>query len=459
MKADIRECFQRRETGVFGGFSRESYIREIVKYMHDRYEKKQCAEPAAKKPEAKKSRLSSFENYTETTSINKCTMCVVVPSTGLIAEIVGRLLENRSVLGKEVKDTEYRILGDECDDFMLPLMHTENGFEEASNMQADILMTTTKALVTLGDHKIDRSKYFIAEEEGLADFSRKAKNKLSIYAFLSGVDTAVFLDADILQLQNAVSLRESVKILEEALPAPRQKLNLRYLSSGAEKKAFVFLANVITPCILELAGQMPEHRVVKKAAGSPAKKAGRARAETEIQIKWNKSVPEKRYKDHHINTLANEFERTLVIVRDSIEMKAMQEEMQSSSMLTDKSIFFIDEFTPGNKIKDELKGGVKRVWVITERFIFYRRKRLSRVITPYNPVKVFSCHMVNPRVLELALKAVDPKKTEHALYASPVILTASDEKEKYIIEELLGKEVSTDELFAYSDEVTVCPIE
>ncbi|OAG30279.1 hypothetical protein NEIG_00442 [Nematocida sp. ERTm5] len=462
MKKELRECFKKKESGLFGGYSKEAYIQEVVKYIFDRYEKKMYSErPAQTQNPKKKTRLSSFENFTETTSLNKCTLCVVVPNAGLIAEIVGRIMAKKSVLGEDIKTAQYKIIGDENDDFMLPMMYTGTGFEETYNMQADIVILTTKALVSFGDKKIDRSKYFINTTEELEDFTRKAKQDLNVYAFLSGVDTVILLDADILLIQNSVAFYETLKILEEAKPAPKQYMNLRYLSSGEEKKSFIFLGEVIPPKLVSFIEKMPSYVIVSKKECAQERQSSRQRESLcspyKVCLKANRHTSPEKYAEHHITNLSNDYERSLVIVRDSVEMEAIKAEIQNASGYTAKTILFIDEFTTESKIKEELKKGcMKRVWVITERFIFYRRKRLPRILTPYNPIKVFAPYIVNPKLLQTVLiKVIDPQDTEHALYNSPIILTVSNDAERYFISEICGRPVALDQLFEYTDEVII----
>ncbi|KAI5161927.1 hypothetical protein NEAUS03_1832 [Nematocida ausubeli] len=462
MKKSLRECFKTKASAVFGEFSRNAYLREVVKYITDRYAKKKYSERQAPQPPQKKTRLSSFENFTETTSINKCTLCVVVPNKGLIAEIVARLMAKKSILGEDIKAEKYAIIGDEDDDFMMPLMYAEGEFKEAYNSQADVILATTKAMVTLGDQKLDRSKYFIQTAEELVDFARKAKNDLNIYSFLSGVDTVIVLDADILLIQNSVSFYETLKILEEARPAIRPQMNLRYLSSGEEKKAFVFLAGVISPALVSLIEKKPGHMIVsKKESAEPASsemlKSTPACYPYSVCLKLNKTVATEKYADHHITTLLNSYERTLVIVKDSVEMEKIKAEIHNSSGFAEKNIFFIDEFTAESKIKEEIKSKIlRKVWIITERFIFYRKKRLSRILTPYSPIKIFAPYVVNPRILQLAIsKTEDLEETENGLYNAPITLVISSEEERYFVNDLFGQQVSISKLFEYSDETTI----
>lgn len=456
MKDELHNCFKKKESGVFGGFSREIYIQELVKYIVERYQKKKYSERPVQSTSIKKTRLSTYVNQTETTTLNRCTLCVVVPNAGLIAEIVSRLFENKSVLKeKDLKLSQYKIVGDENDDFILPLKYTEEtGFEETFNISADIIILTTKALITLGDKKIDRKKYFIKEKEELVDFTRKVKNQLNIYAFLSGIDTTVFLDADILQIQNKLSVKELINIIKEAKPMEKQQLNLRYLSSGEEKKAFIFLANIITPEIIKIVEEIPQHTVISKSTASNNPN-NLGSLKYPVQLILNKNTPETKYRNHHILNLSNEYEKVLIILKDSVELNQMKTETAESPSVLSNSIFFIDEYTPGNKIKDELKNSTKRVWVITERFIFYRRRRLTRILTPYNPVKVFAPHIVNPYILKIALNTITPQETEDKIYSAPVILTVRNDSEKYFINELFGKSVIISELFMYTDSIRI----
>ncbi|KAI5191207.1 hypothetical protein NEMIN01_1415 [Nematocida minor] len=448
MERELRECLQKKTAGVFGGYSKEAYVQEVVCYLIERYQKKKYNERPAKQPEVKKTRLSSFENYTETTSLNRCTVCIVVPNAGLVAEIVARLLENKSLHLNELRKGQYAMTGDDNDDFILPLNYTEEeGFNETSNYQADIVIATTKALVTLGDKRIDRKKYFIEEKDQLADFKQKVKQEMNMYAFLSGVDTAILMDADILHIQNPLSLLETIRILEESKPAPKQNLNLRYLSSGPEKKAFIFLANIITPELVSISRKYEHAKVLSKKVTKSTK------IKDSMHFRMNKSTEVNKYTEHHINNLTNKCERVLVVLKDSVELKKIEAEITDNSPMSIQGIFFMDEYTPTSKIKDALENRKRRVWIITERFIFYRRKRLSRIVTPFNPVKVFSPHIVNPRLLKLLADTVSPQETEDSIYSSPIILTATSTAEEYFLSELFGKQVSISELFAYCDDI------
>lgn len=451
MHKELSESLAKKESLLVGGYSKDAYIEEVVQYILDRYQKKIYREKALVPPPAKKTRLTPFENRTETTSINRCAVCIILPNAGLIAEIASRIIQNKSMLGKEaLKSSQYSITGDDSDDFLLPLKYTEEeGFEETTNLQADIVITTTKALVTMGDKRIDRKKHFINEKEELVDFKRKIKHEMNVYAFLSGVDTTILVDADILQIQNEIALEESVKIIEESKPAPKEQLNLRYISSGEEKKAFIFLANIITPKIASMVSMLPNHKIVSKPVDKPVKIG------YSMCIKIDQSTEINTYTDHHITNLSEKYEKILVVVKDSVELKGIEEEIKNNSLMGAHRIFFVDEYTPKNKIKEELESKKKRVWVITERFIFYRKKRLPRIITPYDPVKIFSPHIVNPRILKILAKTVDPQETKCSEYSCPVIMRAEHTTDEYFLSELFGQKVTIEELFAYSDNAVI----
>lgn len=450
MQQELRNCLERRTSLLVGGYSRESYIDEVVRYINERYREKKYKEKPVHTQEIKKTRLSSFENHTETTSINRCTVCIVAPNTGLIAEIVGRVMHNKSVLENEVKKNVYNMLGETNDDFILPLTYSDkNGFEETSNMQADIVITTMKALVTMGDHKIDRKKYFINEKEELEGFKQKIKHDMNIYAFLSGVDTIILIDADILEIQNAVSLRETLKIMEDAKPSPKQQLNLRYISSGKEKKAFIFLANIITPMLSKTVEMYSDCKIVSKLA------VDHALQDCSINIRLDRSTDINTYVEHHVANLSELYGRVLLVVKDSIELKSIEEGIKNNSPISIQSIFFMDEYTPKTKIKEALESKKKRAWVVTERFIFYRRKRLSRIITPYDPVKVFSPHVINPRLLGILNQAVCLQETDDNEYRSPIIMRAQSPADEYFLSEFFERKVTIDEIFAYADDITI----
>lgn len=437
-----------KESRVLGGFKRSEYIKAAsehikkkMKRKHQRTQKPRISgedpprDPLSKttghprkeeeKEKIQRNKLSSYENTCSTTSLNRCSILVLAPNTGIIYELLQMLLKGR--VSEGIDEDLYSLCGEEEDDFLIGLQYVLGEFKESSNFSSDVIISTTKHLVELGDSRIDSSKCFFENEEELENFERKEKMKLGVYSFLSGVQTVFLLDAHILQLQNIKNLRESLGILKEATPSLRFGMDLRYLSSGEEKRRIFALTDIPTPELLSLA---------KEVDGTSTVEIGKylyKRTKNKITLirERRKSPLEATY--HYITTVNSSEEKNLIILRDALEVNQLKELLESSSILGISGVFFCDEHTPRNTIKEELQTERRRIWITTERFIFHRRRRIERLLHPFLPNKIFSPHILHPEVI---------RYSSHKRV--PLLLLYSRE-DRYLLSFLLNQEFSSTE--------------
>ncbi|KAI5181585.1 hypothetical protein NEOKW01_1761 [Nematocida sp. AWRm80] len=453
--SELAEILLRKESGVFGGYSRTKYVHEVCTYIIKRYsDPRGYFAKREDKKSVKKLKLSSFDNYTSTTAINRCLVLVVVPNIGMIKEIITRICYNSRT---ESLRTRYDFFGDPEDSFFIGLRYSsENGFEESSISGATLVIATPTGIVTMGDEKIDRSKYHIKSEEELKSFERTVKIEMGIYSFLSSVDTAIFLDTDLLELQSIISLEELILILKEAQPSKPKQMDLKYLSSGEEKKSFVFLSTVITSGILHLAQKYTSSEGYALRTATPKKRIAPRYPITVYQKK--PSISFSALALYYINALLSTQDKTLIVLKDSIQVAKVMEEVNNSSITGTTGVLFIDEHTSKTLIKEELQKENKFIWVITERFIFYRRKRLSRLISPFDPKKIISPFVINPEILSILLEHTNPLSSDSPLFFSPILVTFSEDDQP-AINYLLGAEFNAQTEFQYSDYTTIPAIE
>ncbi|OAG30441.1 hypothetical protein NEDG_01983 [Nematocida displodere] len=451
----ISLLLENKETGVVGGFSRTECVSRVCTFLLERFqhrgrpqlpEKEKRAEPGERK------KLSSFENRTDTTSLTKCSVLVIAPNLGLISEVVKRLLnEPGSRLGESSS-----FYGSEDDNFLIGLKYVDaTGFEEASNFTSDLIITTTKHLIELGDHKIDRSQYLVKTEEELAHFDRTAKMALGIYSFLSGIDTTIYLDADLLQMQNMKSVAEVLSIVKESQPRAPKTMNLKYLSSGEEKKAFLLLADTASSEMVALVREEDSSaQIVIKQSTGPVSKKGPKNPAIFATVFNNPNMSVISLCEHHLAVLSQETDRFVVLLRDILQVEQLKAYVEGSNLLGANGIFFIDEHTPKNKIKEELKLKNKRIWVVTERFVFFRKTRLPTLLLPFQAQKILSPNIPNRYILSLLKNntGIEDAGDLHdpSPYSSPIILISSKHDE-FSIEKLINREFVPQDEFMFED--------
>ncbi|KAI5171906.1 hypothetical protein NEFER03_1171 [Nematocida sp. LUAm3] len=424
----LRDCFL-KESKVLGGYTRSEYIKALSEHIKERMQRKHLPKRTlhpdrhAEEEKKQKSKLSAYENTCSTTSLNRCSVLVLAPNTGIIYELLQMILKEK--VSEGIDSDPYSFCGEEEDNFLIGLQYSMHQFKESSNFSSDIIVATTKYLVELGDNRIDSSKCFFENEEELENFERKEKMKLGIYSFLSGVQTIFLLDAHVLQLQNIKNLRETLEIVKESVPSLRFGMDLRYVSSGEEKRNIFCLTDIPTPELLSLA---------KEIDGASTVDIGKylyKRTKNRITLVREKraSLLEATY--HYITTANSSEEKTLVILRDALEVNRIKELLESSSILGISGVFFCDEHTPRNTIKEELEKGRRRIWISTERFIFHRRKRIDKLLHPFLPNKIFSPHILHPEIIRYSSSKRIPLTF---LYT---------EEEQYILSFILAKDFAS----------------
>lgn len=467
--ACILEALQAGRSSVIQGFPREACVDAICAYILRRYRRptRPCRDTKEPKPsgeitpekEKKRRKLTPFVNETETTALTRCTSMVVVPNIGLLREIVKGLmgLPRETLLGNPGM-----LFGEEEDAFLITLQYNEETktFTEEISFRSDIVLTTSRQLVELGDKSIDRSKYLIEKKEELEDFDRKAKIEMGVYSFISGVDTVVFLDTHLLARQNARALEECVSIVMQARPVNPRRLNLNYISSGEEKKYFYFLGSSVTHEVLSmLEAQNISPRVINKSIEKKtlvSKGKGEKVPEVGIALLDATGKDSAVLAEHHINLLARSSARVLVVLRDVLDIQRLRDKLQGTSLLGVSGIFFLDEHIPRRKVKEEISGGAKKIWAVTERFFFYRRGHLQRLLAPFRAEKALFLNVPDAQTLSDVLKHSDIVRTEQEKeeadgICSVPILVLARKRERYSIELLLQKAFEPEEAFRHVD--------
>ncbi|KAI5188386.1 hypothetical protein NECID01_0017 [Nematocida sp. AWRm77] len=509
----MQDVLKSGRSGVFGGYSRSACAESVCKYVLHRYSTTKTAQALQKiaelpKQETKKRKLTPFENFTDTTSIDRCSVLIVVPNIGMVSVLVRRLLGGK----KEKVSSKEEFYGDQGDDFLIGLKHvgapatdrregegSEEGalseekekkeeekeekektlprFEEASHFSADVIIATTKNLMMMGNRNIDVEKHGITTEEELGVYKRDTKLERGMYSFLSGVDTTIFMDTDVLQLQNIKSLRDIVHIVKETSPTTKKSMHLKYLSSGEEKKQFLFLSRTLTSDILNLAENLGTPYTVEDAR-EKRRVPGVGASTTLLVDKRGTDSESSKYAfaKHHIERMLETVDniKLFVVLKDAEEVKHLKEAFEGTMLLA-SSIFFIDEHTSRNRIKEQIKGktksrtGQKKVWAITERFVFYRKKRLASLLEPFGATHVFSPnipllytldailpHTEIPCTLSGASKHQEERAPSSSVYSSPVVLVYS-KNDKWAVESLTGKPFVPEKAFEYFDYVVFPP--
>jgi len=478
----VSEALGSEESAAFGGYTREEGVEAICSYVLRKFRKgkmEEIREKIERKREeerensaesgAKRTKLTPFRNFTETTSLSRCSAAVFAPNVGMVSEFVKRLVDcgsggngdgcdrrekKRDVVRKEknaINNAEY-FVGDPGDDFIIALKYDrESGwFEESSNFAADIVIGTTKGLVDLDRHKIAGKKLVIKSEEDLKQTETKIKLETGMYSFLSGVETIFMMDGDILQLQNMNALCETLMILKEARPAATKSMNLKYLSSGNEKKRIFFFCRAVTPEILNIIKEWGTWSVHCKP------REGARREGVEATLISNRDE-EQRYRmaKHHMEMMSNTCEKLLVVLRDEKQAEKLKEVLKERSLTGNSGVFFIDEHTPRSKIKEECKRNTKKVWVITERFVFYRTKRLDSLLKPFKATKIFSLNVPLFYILRDLIRNTEAAETDEGIqeYRTPLVFLQG-KSEEYITQDILGESFSFDEEFQYLDSIT-----
>lgn len=470
MKNSIREILHKRRSAAVGGYSRKEYIREVCKYLKERYiedirdlsymkereedhqKEDQEGEYKENHPKQKKRCLSAFNNYKETSKFSKASLLIIVPNTGLVLEIVKELKMISSTQAEQEYAYEgarisklygYCMEGDEDDEFLAGMSYSNGEFAEVPSHEAEIVIATTKYIVEMGGDKIDSSKHFFKTVEELEGFERRVKAEMGVYSFISGVDTVILLDAHILEIQNHKNLEETLCIVKEALPHKGKKMDIRHMSSGEEKKAFIFLMDILTPRILSILEKNKEafDRYFSTSLF-------RSNLFTLPSMTKSLTIHAGRGKNsvvhalHHIRILSASEERLLVIVRDLLELNALKEEMHLSSLLGVTDILFIDEHMSRNAIKEGIKMQ-KRTWIVTERFIFYRQRRLHQLLHPLEPAHLFAPHVLHPITLVLAVK--NPCK----------VSIICNRNEEHRVSSIIKREFEIEKEMKYTDYITV----
>ncbi|KAI5186450.1 hypothetical protein NEHOM01_1483 [Nematocida homosporus] len=424
---------------VLGGFKRSEYLEGLTQWILTGKSNRTVKEiKKDTSPTVKKCRLSAYDNPRTITALNRCRIVVLVPNIGLVEELVRRLVLGKSSELTEDMETDQSFWGNPGDDFIIGLGRVEDHFTERSLFGAEVIISTTKALVDLDNNKIDSSQYLIKNEAELEGFERKAKIEMGVYSFLSSAETVFLLEADLMQAQNIKGLTESLQIIQDATPSKRQEMNLKYLSSGEERKQFIMCTNLPTPEVLGLGRQFGhEMQVIMGRSAKPTK-----------SYKYPLKILNGAQKDpiqvaaHYISTLPDSVTRLLVVVKDALAASALKKTLEESALLGLTGIFIADEHVPRNQVKEMIGSPKIRIWITTERFVFYRRKRLHQLLYPFIPTLGLSPYVCHPSTLRL----INAHKVPFTLLYN--------QDEQYLTSALLRKSFDPKVDFEYLDFIT-----
>lgn len=463
-REQLRDALYGGGDAAMGGFGRREYIEELCTYIKERVESRGRRLPSEiESAPGKGSKLKPFVNYTKTTSLNRCAFLVVVPNRGLAEAVAGGLLFGKKCADEDPGHKDF--LGDPDDDFRTGLKISNGEIREAGMYSSDIILSTTKALLEMDNHKVDLSKCFIEDGKQLQNIDTKVKLELGIYAFLSGVSECIFMDADLLQIQNLPAISKVIHIVLNAKPKTQGALNLKSLSSGEDRKRLLFLSDTVTSEIRAIYGKYsPSDASILLGPNQelPLMLGNRGQANSfafQMFMLAPRDSPQGKVQafndlfEFHVSTISKNSGSFIVLVKDSLYAVALKDHLRGHSLMGPTGMLFIDEYTSRNKIKAEQSSNTKRIWVVTERFVFYQRKRLARLLGPLNAQRLLLMHAPDPHLLCLLLPLVDRNSPESpGPYGARVILQVFP-GDKFVIERILGRKFSLKKEFQFADHV------